>query len=308
MSVVKKFFKELEESRVKQVVFFCLTMMVLVIFYSLCMREIGKRLKIAPDSFLWTYQIDEVRAEEKGLFLAGWAFELEQNALGNNYEIVLLDIESDKLHYGDMKYVERKDVNEYFSCEFDYVKSGFEAEFKIKKRTFKEKDYEILLWKIGEKEAQKTGIFLSKGELMYANPKEYKPLNVVGTDLEKIVENGVLRVYRPEHGVYVYQYENELFWITEPGYDFEDGDTFIQYQLYTTQYDKLPEHRLENHWYWDNKGFPFSIGEVKNMDTGIYRVAKSIIPNQYSITKIETGNHIGYWIWHQYFRPYYELR
>ena len=142
---------------------------------------------------------------------------------------------------------------------------------------------------------------------MYTNPKEYVPLEVAGTDLEEIVENGVLRVYRPDYGMYVYQYEGELYWIAEPEYGFVEGDTVVECQLDTTQIARLPQHRLENQWYWDNIGFQFRSNECIALNTGKYRVTKKALPKEYSITKIWTGNYINNWIWLSYFRPYYKF-
>lgn len=140
---------------------------------------------------------------------------------------------------------------------------------------------------------------------MYANPSEYQALEVEGTDLEEIVNQGVLRVYRPDYGMYVYQYKNTLYWIAEPDYGFVDSDTYVQYQLNTTQIERLPKIRLENEWYWDNIGFWFSEYEMKEMNTGKYRVAKKEIPREYSIRGIWTGNNIDGWIWREDFLPYY---
>lgn len=208
-----------------------------------------------------------------------------------------------------MEYTEREDVNEYFLCEHDYWKSGFEAAFKTGKLDLQDGNYEVLLRVNGGKKAYQTGNYLAKGQLVYTNPIEFKALDVAGTDLEKLVEQGVLRVYRPDYGMYVYQYEGELYWIAEPGYGFnEDGNTCVQYQLDTTQVEKLPEGRLNNQWYWDNIGFWFCSKELSGWNTGKYRVAKERIPTEYSITKIWTGNYIDGWIWRQDFRPYYQFK
>lgn len=277
--------------------------------FFLAMGRLHRQIKLYTDDFSWVYQIDAVETEGKKLLLRGFAFQLNQDAAGKNFEIVLQDTATGKNIFSKMKYTEREDVNRYFLCEYDYLRSGFEAAFKTGKLDLESRNYEVLLRPTGErKRTYRTGIYLAKGQLVYTNPESFGPLDVTGTDLEKVINEGVLRVYRPDYGMYVYQYEGELYWIAEPGYAFnEDGNTYMEYQLDTTQVEKLPEECLNNQWYWDNIRFWFRSKELSGYDTGKYRVAKNGIPTEYSITKIWTGNYKDGWIWLQYFRPYYQF-
>lgn len=260
------------------------------------------------DDFSWVYQVDAANTEGKSLVISGFAFKLDEDATEGAFEIVLEDIETGARVFPKMEYTKREDVNAYFLCEYDYAPSGFLATVREEKLALDEKNYEVLLRVAGEHTAYQTGIYLSKGELVYANPTEFVPLEVAGTALEEVVENGVLRVYRPDYGMYVYQYDGELYWIAEPGYGFVDEDTYVQYQLYTTQVANLPEIRLKNEWYWDNIGFQFTTNELKGQNFGIYRVTKKSLPEEYAITRICTGNYIDEWIWRKDFRPWYELK
>ena len=263
-------------------------------------------LDIKEDDFSWVYQVDSVDTKNGDLVLRGFAFELDKDATEGAFEIVLQDIESGKIYFPKMRYMERTDVNEYFLCEYDYLQTGFEAVIKAKKLDLNEKNYEVLLRLVDERQTYQTGTYISKGVLMYTNPQEYEPLDVKGTDLERIVDEGILRVYRPDYGMYVYQYEGELYWIADETYAFdEDGNVYIEYQLDTTQIDKLPERRLENQWYWDNLGFVFKEKECQELSIEKYRVAKKRLPEEYSVEKIWTGENDGQWIWEQEFRPYY---
>ena len=105
-----------------------------------------------------------------------------------------------------------------------------------------------------------------------------------------------------------YQRNGALYWIVDEYFNFEeDGSTYIQYQLWTTQTENLPKHRLENNWLWDNIGGNFEDYEIKD-DFGPYRVMKRELPKEYSITSIVTGYYKdGKWIWQEYFRPIYEF-
>ena len=263
-------------------------------------------LDIKEDDFSWVYQVDSVEIDGKDFVLQGFAFELNKNAEEGSFEIVLEDIESGERYFPKMEYVDRKDVNEYFLCEYDYLQTGFEATIKEKKLSLEEKSYEVLLRVKGDRLAYQTGTYISNGKLVYVNPFEFEALDVAGTALEEVVENGLLRLYRPDYGVYVYQYGGELYWIAKEEYPFEtDGNTVMEYQLETTQISRLPEVRLENKWYWDNQGFYFKEKEILEGNIEGCRVARSKIPDAYSITKIWTGLSKDVWIWRKDFRPYY---
>lgn len=277
--------------------------------YFVVMTKLNQRVKLQADDFSWVHQVDSVEQKGKNVVLTGFAFKLDMDAPKGSFEIVLRDIESEELYFPKMKYSNRKDVNEYFLCEYDYLNSGYEATIKARELNLDKRDYEVLLKMKDEKKTYQTGTFISKGQLMYANPKKYVPLEVTGTDLMPIVENGVLRVYRPDFGIYVYQYEGELYWIAENDYEFdENGDTVIQYQLDTTQIEKLPQIRFENKWYWDNMSFRFSGNELFGWETGDYRVAKKKLPTAYAIEKIWTGKYVNDWVWTQDFRPWYQFK
>lgn len=266
-----------------------------------------RKIEIKEDDFSWVYQVDTAETEGKNLVLRGFAFVLDADAVEGAFELVLQDGTSGKRYFLNMEYTLREDVNEYFFCEYDYRNSGFQATIDTKKLDLAEKDYEVLLRVAGKQRAYHTGTYLSKGKLMYTNPAEFEPLEVAGTALEEVVECGVLRVYRPDVGMYVYQYDGELYWIAEPEYGFVDENTNVQYHLETTQKENLPKKRLENQWYWDNIGFQFTTNEMTGLNFGIYRVAKKALPVEYAIAKIRTGNYINGWIWMQDFRPWYVL-
>lgn len=277
-------------------------------YFAVCHFGIDRIINIKDDDFSWMYQVDSVDIDGAEIEFSGFAFQLEKDSIEGAVEIVLEDIKTGKRYYPKMEYRVREDVNDYFLCEFDYLQSGFLATIKTRKIDLEKGDYEILLKVKEERLTYRTGMFFSKGKIVYANPIEFVPLDVEGTDLEEIVENGKLRVYRPDYGMYVYQYDGILYWIAEPNYGFVNNDSYIQYQLDTTQIERLPKYRLDNQWYWDNRGFMFGAEEVLDFDAGKYRVAGKELPTEYAIEKIWTGKCIEEWIWQQDFRPYYEFK
>lgn len=274
-------------------------------YFLLTKYEIDRILDIRGNDFSWMCQVDSVDVQGKKCVLKGFAFKLNTDAKSEAFEIVLQDIETEEKLFLKMEYNNREDVNEYFACNYDYVESGFIASIDTKK--VNGRNYEVLLRVADERDAYRTGTYLSDGKLMYVNPLEYRTLEVNGTDLEDIINRGIVRVYRPDYGMYVFQYDNALYWIAEPEYELVEGDTYVQYQLDTTQIDRLPEMHLENEWYWYKIEFGISEYEMKGKDTGKYRVAKKELPKEYLIRKMWTGIYIDRWIWVEEFFPYYAI-
>lgn len=123
------------------------------------------------DDFTWVYQVDSAEVIDGQFVLNGFAFELDADAVEDAFEIVLRDIEEEKKYFLKTEFVERKDVNEYFFCEYDYLKSGFKASIKEKKLKLDENDYEVLLRKKGERTAYKTGTY--PGAFTYLEGKKW---------------------------------------------------------------------------------------------------------------------------------------
>ena len=120
------------------------------------------------------------------------------------------------------------------------------------------------------------------------------------------VKNGTLLVCRPDMHIWIFQYDGSLYWVAGEGFHFEeDGMTYIQYHLWTTQTEKLPPGRLAENHFWNNLSGYFEKLEISG-DFGKYRVMRCDLPTDYSITSILTGFHKdGTWIWANSFRPVY---
>jgi len=259
---------------------------------------------VIKDDFSNVFQIDSVETNGGELVLTGWVFELGKDADKGDFDIVLYDYNNDREYYLDTEDVVRNDVNEYFLCEYDYSNSGFVATCELKEVKTYEENYEILLRVRDSQVAYGTRVYVSDGEISYVIPEEYEKLDVKGTELEVIVNDGVLRLYKPEFGIYIYQYENRLYWIADKSFVFDiSGNTYMQYQTWTTQMDNLPKYRIEQGVLFDELGFYFE--QKETMHVGNYRVAVSEIPINYSITKIETGYYVDGWVYLQYIRPFY---
>ena len=143
----------------------------------------------------------------------------------------------------------------------------------------------------------------------------FKEENLAGTGGLKMpnlttdfVKNGTLLVCRPDMHIWIFQYDGSLYWVADEGFHFEDdGLTYIQYHLWTTQLEKLPPGRLAQNYYWNNLSGYFEKYELSG-DFGKYRVMCCELPTEYSITSILTGYFKnGEWVWENCFRPVYDF-
>lgn len=251
------------------------------------------------------FQIDEARIDDDKLTFSGFAFVFDK--LVSDLGFTLKSTKTGKEIKSDVEYgLLRRDVARYFNnSEQDYTKTGFTANVSD---ICGGEEYEILV-NLKKFVSFPAGVFITGTDVHYTKQDSFIAPEVTGTDLEEIVNKGYLRVYRPDRGCYVYQYKGCLYWIADKSFNFEDGGTtYIQYQLWTTQIDKLPQKRLKNKWYWDNIGGFFEKHEITDkINCGRYRVCKRKLPEEYSITSIVTGYYKnGKWIWRNYFRPMYK--
>lgn len=302
------------------------------------------------DGTFCTYQIDSIIEDKGELVLNGWYFRLEKmynvvqevnhdvefsvllaemdpltgdylyetsNSKSNtNTDIGGVDDEAENTLYGilaDVEPVIRQDVNMYFDCEYDYSKSGFCAKVKIRDIDLNEGLYRVLFKEdISQQQAIESNIFIYRGELMYFNPIESWELNVENTDLVPIVSNGICIASCPEYHCSIYQYNGDLYWIVDEKFNFEsDGNTIMEYMLGTTQFDKLPQNRIGNGLYWDDKQESFEANEVTStMNCGRYRVSVRSLPIDYAITYLSLGQY-DYdkeeWVWQRMVKPYYDF-
>lgn len=305
----------------------------IIIFFALMNEQITEERKssfvITPDSDAFAFQVESVCEEGSEVVIKGWFFELskvrnvdrEVKSI-NNPSIFLdnMDLIGEKNIDGTAKakkgirlkvqLQKRLDIDNYFKCEFDYSNCGFIGSIDKDQVDLKNGKYQIVLKQNEDDETGMVLAYLIDGKLNYINPKDEIKLNVNGTDLEKIVEEGTCVVSSPENHICVYQFGWKLYWIADREYNFDKtGSTLIQYQMDTTQYEQLPKGRIEKGWYWSNLGSSFEGNEITDsINCGEYRVSVRDLPTEYSLTRIVTGYYAdGKWVWKRYFRPDYRL-
>lgn len=296
-------FDILRGKKIYQMIFFVVTMVVMTAVYVVIGKKLERTYTIEPDDFWWVHQVDSLNFDDGKIVLEGWVIAKKRDSVAGAYDIIFEEVGTEQKIYPKMEYVAREDVNDYFLCEYDFVNSGYVAKANIETLELDKRAYEILIWLQAENVAMRTGTYVYKDSLYYVNPLQYREPEVQDELLIKVMDEGDMRVYMPELGVYVYQYNEELYWLFEDSYGITE-ETIVQYQLITTQNNRLPKEQIEEQR--DYRSFKFGHNEIQVIDENI-RVAKAQLPSEYSIVQIWTGEYQEDWIWRADFRPHYNF-
>ncbi len=252
------------------------------------------------------FQIEEASLKDGRLETIGICFWYERDTA--DYTIVLQSTRTKERYALNTECsLPRPDVAAYFNR--DYLNVGFQA---AGPQMDKEEEYEIIL-DFGFFRAIATGVYLSIEQdasvsIHYFSNDMVVPLRTKGTDLEEIVNDGVLKVYNPGYHVYVYLYEDCLYWIVEDGFKFEaDGTTCLELVLCTTEKERLSAESLAAGKDFDSFPVIFEQCEMQG-DFGRYRVCARELPTDYPITLIRTGYYSKGWVWRKSFWPVFDFQ
>lgn len=313
-------FKKIEQSYIIKII-------ICVVLCSIVLGLFFIFYKVIPVKYNYTItndlsvinQIEHVNLKDNKINISGYAFLLDMDSDNSKISVLLRSVDDGKEIWANIEQTSRLDVDSYFNGSYDYKNSGFNATVKEKKLNTDE-CYEIIV-KLDyvtrtinaegknvvnrASKAKLTNRYIMNGELYSYNPYKFDQpdMNIESELLREVFTNGQLCFYQKEAGIYVYLYNDKLYWIANEFFSFEEDDlTYIQYQLYTSQTDKLPEDRIQ--YGFDNIGFNFEEHEFLDENTTPYRVAVRDIPNDYPIAYILTGVYDsvnGNFLWEKYF-------
>lgn len=254
------------------------------------------------------FEIEDASVHGGAYELTGFAFMPERELPQRDFALFLKSMDTGKMIEMKTEYgIEREDVEEYFQCGEDDIHSGFCASVDMS-GIDKAQEYEVYV-KCGWMFPMPSGVYVTLDDIHFLPEEDTPEPKVAGTDLEKIVGEGTLLFCDPDQSCYVYQRDWSLYWLAGKDFPFgkAGGYTLIEYHVWTTQIEKLPEDRrlLDLDFDWISKSFEeYEISDT--MDCGAYRVYRRDLPRDYSVLSVFTGcrNESGL-AWSGYFRPVY---
>jgi hypothetical protein len=294
-------FQKISKSKKMQIII-CVVLSVIIIIGFLVINRIIDRNQFHEYSLTEDINIvnsiENISIGKDSITIDGYAFMLETDSSKASISLFLLDVINGDEIWLDVEKIARADVQSYFLSEYNYEQSGFHASLKNKKLK-EDVCYEVIInldyTDDNSSKIRKTvssNQFLLNDKLYDYNPFEFdKPdLNINSELLRKVFTEGKLCFYQKDAGMYIYQYDRKLYWIATDDFKFNENDqTYIIYQLCTSQTNKLPVERVQ--YEFDNLDFIFEQYEYKDEVTEPYRVAYREIPDDYAITYITTGHY-----------------
>lgn len=292
---------KLKENRKLQIVFFVVSMAVLVVAYffldswieqRVVQKKVLKQAVTSDNNVL--VEITSIKEEEETLLVSGWAVRLDAKLQGIKVVLLPLELEEERAQVLTASLKNDRDLQNYmeYLAVQETTGSGFDVTVD-KEKLLQNVCYEIQVYANYEAEKEQIVKVSSKQYLYNGQVYPYNPLEFVApmfTDehMEKVVEEGYLLGYTMAYGAWVYQYENCLYWILDKSFETNlDENLYMFFHLNTPHTELLPESRRQHGF--DNRDFAFKTNEVEI--EGNYRVAMVEIEVEYPITYISIGQY-----------------
>jgi len=133
-----------------------------------------------------------------------------------------------------------------------------------------------------------TEKYLYNGALYFDNPVLVELPEFSDNGMKEVVKDGMLYDYSKEYKLWVYEYKGIMYWIADSDFQFdESGLTYIPFQIHTHDIEKLPTEMQEERF--ANLDFKFEEHELRLPGESSYRVAYQKLPVNYMITWVRTG-------------------
>ncbi len=312
----ESFFKRLHKNKKMQIVFFVVSMITLLIIYFPASKWIKKNLieekiikkSVEADSKILT-QISDVYLENDTWNILGWILHLDSKPV--DIKVVLVEVDELTNKVLQTKKITPQEIEEYekYLELVEYNSRGFSV--NIDKDDLKQNVcYEILVYLTYEEQIVRTenGIekvtlehkgkkvttekYLYNGEIYNYNPLDFRTPELKDKQMIEVIENGQLCQYDMKNGVWIYFYDNDLYWVLDTTIENNKQENlYMFFHLNTSQREKLPEHRRQ--YNWDNRDFIFRDKELELTENSLYRVAKIDLEMEYPITYINTGIYVN---------------
>ncbi len=291
-------FKKLEDNFILQVLVCVVLSTIVVLGFLVINNDLNEQkfheYTITEDMNLIN-NIENVSLEDGNIVLKGFAFLLDKDSKDSSISLFLRNTNNGKEVWFDVQQNARNDLNSYFDSGYNNINSGFLANTNAGK-LHSDECYEVIInidyFDTDGKKARKTvssNKYLVNGIIYDYNPEEFDEpdMNIKSDLLREVFTKGKVCFYKKAEGMYVYQYDKKLYYITTKDFVFDKSGTIIYCHLYTSQVNKLPSESIPNKF--EYRDFNFEQQEYKEENTAPYRVAICDISADYAITNINTG-------------------
>ena len=291
-------FKKIENNILLQVVFFVVSMAVIVGAYVVIVGHVNslgneKAIREAEEGQDYNVlaNVEEVETDGERITISGWGFRLDSvneevylvlKELGTNEEIILKTTS-----------FEKEEVEDFFNSEFDFETVGFATDVK-KEKLNTGGCYELLIGLCYEDERGEQackislGQYLYDGELYRYNPKGFKEPQISDKDMLRVIDGGTLLTFDMKNKLWIYEYAGNLYYILDADYgSLKEENIGIPVMPHTSKIGLLPENRRQ--YGFDHIGTYYENVEYQKDGVLPYQVVKVNLPNEYPITYIDTG-------------------
>ena len=226
MEKVKRFIRNFNEKRSYQIVFFVVSMCVILgLYVGISFRIAYKDVTTIVEDKSLIKHIDEMKEIDGKIVISGWCLYNGADSKKYKIQMFLRNINDEKdIVWLDVKETTRADVDSYFDCEVDYNQTGFEASKDLEKLDLIGKNYEVVLVlkystnnvvdirgkkKIIESKNIKTVStkhYLTNGIVSMYKNEESKPIQTASEEINRVFKEGQLLTYKADCDIYIYQY------------------------------------------------------------------------------------------------------
>ena len=287
MGAIKKFLKILESSKKKQIVFFVVSMLVLFITYAQ-MREyyrIKNAINISTlEDYKVLFNITEMKTDIKSLYISGWGFRLDSEV---NNMWILLESSSNTVIMDTQKWNEDEETlysDAYFTAESDLKKINENECYKIYLAVHCSYEDEGGGSVSGTRKVF-TGKYLYNNRLYQYDPLLFVEPEVESDNMKTIIAGGKLLFYDEEIGIWIYLFEQNMYYITNLDFQFSDiEETYFPCHVYEFEGNEVLGSASD--YQMRNMDFYFEKNEW--LIDNSYKIARITLPNR-SISWIKTG-------------------
>lgn len=294
----ERFFKRLSKNYKMQIKFCITSMIVLFVLYlplSVWVDTINNRKMIngelSSDVTLFS-NISEVKIENGQVNLLGWILKVDAKITGVT---ILLEASKGNSEILKTKLTDSNEVADYVNylkLEDSTVGRGILASITENKLQ-QDVSYEICLnvdYETGQGETTKkvsTLQYLYNGNLYNYNPEDTITPAFKDKHMSEVIEKGYLCSYNRENGIWIYFYENDLYWILDSNLEWNQDENLYMF-LHFYELDALLSGGFAQNEF-DNKDFIFKNKELEFGQKEDYRVAKVKIEEGFQTAYLSTG-------------------